>query len=548
MALNRATCPNCSEAIMVASDRQGTKVHCSACGERLLLQRPQTGSPIATEPNSFSSAAAGAPSTTSSCSSPKKFLAGRPSGSLRTEPPPLPASPHPESSFSVLALASTIAALVAVLGILAVSVSFWPREDRRVETTEERGDQHFGSVDYPRPKSPKPLELSSVSKSTAMTGSKKRPHIERPQRSESSLETKLTLNSLERTPHAGDFVTDSLPAVAVVYGLRGHGSGFLAAPKILVTNYHVIRNSRINDLKVCFPDNTREAGRYFLADLLAEDPINDIAALRVDCDAQPLRIDPDYKHINGQRIVAIGSPANGIAGELRPNLSTPGRLGPPYKLPPNDVLYWALSTGVNGGNSGGPVIDEVTGKVVGMVVIKFLKTDSQALAVPHPKLLKFLRRAEQATDSDLKREQILHRARFCLLHMMRLRELTEFHFRESRKAAHETQKDIDAGWLSSFNQFKSQASSLLSDEFATFETIVCGEVITLQSDSQCDTSVRLALEKLRETTDDLVAQLRKPIQSGEVGAAVEGFRESLAHARSLADAAARSLDLEGDDE
>jgi len=346
-----------------------------------------------------------------------------------------------------------------------------------------------------------------------------------------------------------DAVAESLPSVAVIQVGDGHGSGFLAAPNLLVTNYHVIRMSRISDIRISFPDNPQVRDRRFTADLVAENPINDIAVLRVDCDAPPLRLQDDYRHVNGQKVVAIGSPGTGVsvAGDMLPNLTTPGRLGPPYKLP-NGAECWALSMAINPGNSGGPIIDESRGHVIGVAVATFTKTQSQGLAVPHPSLLEILRRAQSSTDAEMRRELFLHRARFCLVHMSQLLQLTALSFEASGEKADETKSTSEQEWLEAFNHFKSNASRILSDEIASFETVVHAEVLAMQSDTECDMSVRLAVTRLREAIAEQVADLRKPVRSGELRAAVQHFREGLQHAISLAESTANLLKVEIDDE
>lgn len=567
MGLNRATCPKCGKAIMVAEERQGTLVPCPACGERLLLQRPAVGPPSSKGPETTSTAAAD-PFSKSPAVSPECASKGEPAFGARTttvaaaarsvnqangvtaasNPPPLPTFRRANISASTRTVASLGAGLIVSLVLVVGAGALWFLGDRPVETAGEQADAFFDPIASSKRKDVTvTARPPSASVSAPQAARKERQTVQSSQHPERAEQEKhKTPAQSKASLSAGDSVIASLPAVAVVLGLHEHGSGFIAAPKTLVTNYHVIRNSRVTDLKICFPDNPSVAGKQFRAELVAEDPLNDLAVLRVDCDIQPLRIDPNYRHSNGQKVVAIGSPGDG-GDELIPNLSTPGRLGPPYKLP-NGVEYWTLSTDINAGNSGGPVIDEDGGGVVGVVVAKFIKTASQALAVPQPKLIEILNHSKAVSAADRAREDALHRARFCLAHMWKLVTRTEQSFRTSATVASEKNEASAETWLEAFNQFKSLASSLLSEEVTAFETIVSGEVMALQTEASCEPSVRLALGKLQETTANLVTQLRKPIQLNEFQEVKQAVFESLTHARSLAEAAARSLAVDLDDE
>lgn len=348
-------------------------------------------------------------------------------------------------------------------------------------------------------------------------------------------------------PPSSDPVKDALESVAVVRLPDGHGSGFVAAPGIIVTNYHVIRLSRIADVRIGFPDNPSVRGRLFSAQLLAEDPIADLAILRVPCDVTPLTINESFQHSNGQKVVAIGSPGTGGPdGGMLANLTTDGRLGPQYPLS-NGSTWWALAMSINPGNSGGPIIHATSGHVVGVVVAKFTKTESQALAVPLPKLVETLRATKTDNPDSYRRAAALHRARYCLAHMSQLLRLAAVSFDKSCEAAMSTETNSEEAKLAAFNAFKSEASRVLSDEFATFETTIKAEVFSLRNDTSCDMAVRLAMEKLHATIETQVSQLQKPVPLRDIGRFLRDFRSSLKQAVSLTNTIARSLALELDD-
>ncbi len=341
-----------------------------------------------------------------------------------------------------------------------------------------------------------------------------------------------------------DPIKEALLSVAVVKLPLGHGSGFMAGDRMLVTNYHVIEKGRISDVRVGFPDNPSVRDRLFPVELIDEDPGNDLAILRVACDVPALTVDGSYTHVNGQKVVAIGSPGTGgPAADMIANLTTDGRLGPEYPLPNGNKL-WTMSMPINAGNSGGPILDAHTGNVIGVVVAKFTRTESQSLAVPLPRLAEAIGRAGSATPTDIQHANVQHRARFCLAHMAELVRLADLSFAKSCEAANSTEEKTGDAMLTAFNEFKSDASRTLSDVFTTFETTVTAEVRALRNDSTCDTSVRLALEKLHQVIEEQVMSLRRSVPRDEIEHFVRNFRESLTRAKSLAGTVAQSLRVE----
>ena len=133
-------------------------------------------------------------------------------------------------------------------------------------------------------------------------------------------------------------------------GLGVEGSGWVVAPNLVVTNAHVVAG--MNDARVDHND-----GEFRDADVVAFDPRNDIAVLRVaELGAQPLRlVDP----VKGQAVAILGYPENG------PFTATAGRIGQTREFLTDDAygrgpfsrLVTTLRGVVRHGNSGGPAVD-----------------------------------------------------------------------------------------------------------------------------------------------------------------------------------------------
>ena len=103
----------------------------------------------------------------------------------------------------------------------------------------------------------------------------------------------------------------AIQSVAVVADNDGHGSGFVASKNMLVTNYHVIEKSKIEDVRIIFPDYQPLEGQSLPVKLVEFDHVNDLALLSFNADVPPLTVKSSYVYKKGQPITAIGSPGTG---------------------------------------------------------------------------------------------------------------------------------------------------------------------------------------------------------------------------------------------
>ena len=347
------------------------------------------------------------------------------------------------------------------------------------------------------------------------------------------------------TPPAGQDASDPiqpvLPSVAVVaIPGEGHGSGFVAAPGVLVTNHHVIEDAVIGDLQIAFPDNEALAGRPLRAELIHLSIPDDLAFLAITADVQPLMIKAQYEHANGQRVVAVGSPGSGGNGPTLENLTTDGRLGPELTLD-DDGKRWALSMPVNGGNSGGPLVDAQTGEVIGVIAAKFTKTEAQSLAIPHEALVRELASAVQASKDSRASVLSLHRQRYCLRRMERILGVTSFAFDKSIAAAVANSDEGAASMDAAFNKCKLSAAAVFAEKFADFSGTVGGEVEDLQNDPNCDPRVRRGLRKLLGDIEEQADEIRRRVPSDEIPAFLGKFRGSVEGSRALVESLAERL-------
>lgn len=138
------------------------------------------------------------------------------------------------------------------------------------------------------------------------------------------------------------------------------GSGFVIhSAGYIVTNAHVV--ARTAERKVIFPDK-----REFDAQVIAIDPVRDLAVLKIDADRplQPLRLGRSSDLMIGETVIAIGNPlgyqhtvTSGVVSAVDRTIELQ-----------NDVSIKGLvqtDASINPGNSGGPLLN-VLGELIGV--------------------------------------------------------------------------------------------------------------------------------------------------------------------------------------
>ena len=157
-------------------------------------------------------------------------------------------------------------------------------------------------------------------------------------------------------------------------GLGVEGSGWAAAPGLVVTNAHVVAGE--HDTTV-----TTRGGAALEATVVHYDPENDLALLQIEVDLPALAIAPDPK--SGTAGAVLGYPENG------PYAVAPARLGDTrdtisedsYGRGPIRRSIASLRGEVRSGNSGGPLVDS-RGRVLGTVFAATTTGPPGGFAVP----------------------------------------------------------------------------------------------------------------------------------------------------------------------
>lgn len=174
-------------------------------------------------------------------------------------------------------------------------------------------------------------------------------------------------------------------------GLGVEGSGWVAAPGLVVTNAHVVAGE--DDTTV-----TTQGGASLDATPVRYDPGDDIAVLRIGADLPSLEIAADPRR--GARAAVLGYPENG------PYAVAPARFGETsevisedsYGRGPIDRTIASLRGGVKSGNSGGPIVDS-RGRVMGTVFAATTDGDPGGFAVPNEVVEDALGRAAASVDT-----------------------------------------------------------------------------------------------------------------------------------------------------
>jgi serine protease Do len=148
--------------------------------------------------------------------------------------------------------------------------------------------------------------------------------------------------------------------------VQGYGTGFILRPSgIIVTNQHVVANAE--KVVVTLPD-----GSDLPATVLGEDPLTDIAVLRIKRDNLPtVSLGHSTDLMIGEWVVALGNPYAYLLGNSEPTVTVGVVSATGRNILPGGGqtgLYLDMiqtDAAINPGNSGGPLTNAL-GEVVGV--------------------------------------------------------------------------------------------------------------------------------------------------------------------------------------
>ncbi|WGV27056.1 HhoA/HhoB/HtrA family serine endopeptidase [Halotia branconii] len=157
---------------------------------------------------------------------------------------------------------------------------------------------------------------------------------------------------------------------------RGSGSGFIidSSGRIL-TNSHVVDGA--DTVTVTLKD-----GRTFDGKVLGEDPVTDVAAIKINANNLPILALGNSDALQpGEAVIAIGNPL-GLNNTVTSGIiSATGRSGSDIGASDKRVDYLQTDAAINPGNSGGPLLND-RGQVIGMNTAIIRGAQGLGFAIP----------------------------------------------------------------------------------------------------------------------------------------------------------------------
>ncbi len=162
----------------------------------------------------------------------------------------------------------------------------------------------------------------------------------------------------------------------------GGGSGFIVhANGIILTNKHVVADAEA--AYTVFLNNEKK----YMAAVIARDPIEDIAILKIDADHLPtIRLGDSSKLELGEEIIAIGNALgifkNTVSRGIVSGLSRSIRAAPDPKAPVQELRgLIQTDAAINPGNSGGPLVN-LQGEAIGINAAIVFGAQNLSFALP----------------------------------------------------------------------------------------------------------------------------------------------------------------------
>jgi S1-C subfamily serine protease len=189
-----------------------------------------------------------------------------------------------------------------------------------------------------------------------------------------SIESKKTISipvatntpkDLEQAMEAGVTIKDDKK--------QRHGSGFLISNNgYILTNYHVVANSEN-------PQVILHSGKMYDCKIVAYDKLSDLAIIKIDANVPyAYKIPSNKNYKTGTEIMVIGTPKS---IELGQSVSK-GIISGVRENPKNSLTYLQTDASINGGNSGGAMIN-ASGELIGIIDYKLINgTEGISFAIP----------------------------------------------------------------------------------------------------------------------------------------------------------------------
>ncbi|MBW4564676.1 MAG: trypsin-like peptidase domain-containing protein [Mojavia pulchra JT2-VF2] len=172
------------------------------------------------------------------------------------------------------------------------------------------------------------------------------------------------------------FFGDRIPSQPRQRVERGSGSGFIISSSgQILTNSHVVDGA--DTVTVTVKD-----GRSFNGKVLGEDPVTDVAMIKIDANNLPILSVGNSDALQpGEAVIAIGNPL-GLNNTVTSGIiSATGRSSSDIGASDKRVDYIQTDAAINPGNSGGPLLN-IRGEVIGMNTAIIRGAQGLGFAIP----------------------------------------------------------------------------------------------------------------------------------------------------------------------
>jgi Do/DeqQ family serine protease len=176
----------------------------------------------------------------------------------------------------------------------------------------------------------------------------------------SSRTVKTRTPAIFNDPFFRQFFGSDLPEGPSSRVERGTGSGFIInADGVILTNSHVVDGAETVTV-------TLKDGRELKGRVLGQDPITDVAVIKVQANSLPtVSLGNSDQLKPGEWAIAIGNPL-GLDNTVTAGIiSATGRTSAQVGVPDKRVGFIQTDAAINPGNSGGPLLNQ-RGEVIGM--------------------------------------------------------------------------------------------------------------------------------------------------------------------------------------
>jgi serine protease Do len=172
------------------------------------------------------------------------------------------------------------------------------------------------------------------------------------------------------------FFGDSVPSEPRQRVERGSGSGFIInSSGQILTNSHVVNGADIVTVKL-------KDGRTFDGRVLGEDPVTDVAVIKIDATNLPTVSVGNSEALQpGEAVIAIGNPLGLDYTVTSGIISATGRSSSDIGATDKRVDYIQTDAAINPGNSGGPLLN-TNGQVIGMNTAIIRGAQGLGFAIP----------------------------------------------------------------------------------------------------------------------------------------------------------------------